>query len=120
MGQSRSKRQLNEELGIQGSLAGIEALGAPAWMVRALDPTTDTLNNQTIHTTSRSLAEGGPELLFPTVRMREGGLEKIENEDDAFRESLQRQDFITLQNPTQATAFSQELSAEIDRRRKKK
>lgn len=115
MPKSRSKKELD----ITGSLLGPIEQIAPPWMARALDPSNpSTPQGESVKTASTNV--GGREILFPTIRMRDGGrLERL-SVGDAEREAIARQDFIVFENPKQATAFSKELSAELGRRGRRK
>ena len=85
----------------------------PAWMKRALDPSTPTTEaNETMRTTS---VDGK---LFPTVRMIDGKLKKLSVED-AYKIAMDKKDFISFDNDDAATKFSKMLSSEVGKKRKK-
>jgi hypothetical protein len=57
----------------------------------------------------------GKEILFPTIRLRGPGLEKIEVKQ-AFKEALQRKDYLTFDTAPEATKYSIDFSNELGRR----
>ena len=93
----------------------------PSWVKRALDPDSPILKDKDgehkILSTSKEYK--GKEILFPLIRMRMGRLVKL-NEDEAYRESIKRKDFISFDNPAEATKYSKNLSARIGIARKGK
>lgn len=102
----------------RGNLAQFGRIG-PAWMRRALDPSTPTLRGETVNTAS--LPVGGRELLFPMVRMGEDGkLFKFKSRADALGVAVQNNDFIAFTDGPEADRFSRELSDTISVARKKK
>ncbi len=87
----------------------------PNWMARALDPSTPTLNNQTVRTASTEYQ--GKEILYPTIRMGADGKLKKLSEADAYWSALKNRDYFTFNTPDEATAFSKRLSNLIRRSR---
>jgi hypothetical protein len=86
----------------------------PAWMIRALThPELHTAENESVKTASGEYK--GKEILFPTIRARGPGLEKIPVKQ-AMREAIRRKDFLTFDTPAQATAWSKAFSNELGRR----
>ena len=106
----------------KGALQGFDKFG-PDWMKRALNnPNVRTKDNESVRSTSGSWMN--KEVLFPTIRMRGPGLEKL-SPNAAFKESVQRKDFIEFggkdlkEARAKSKAFSIELSNEIGRRGEK-
>ena len=108
----------------KGTLKYFDKVG-PDWMKRAMThPELHTKDNESVKTTSGSWM--GKEVLFPTVRMRGPGLEKMKP-SVAFKESIKRKDYIQFSGKNgdlkdaikQSDTFSKELSAELGRRQKK-
>lgn len=107
--------------GLQPSETGIP----PLWILRALaedSPTTEM--NESIRSGSGHF--GGKEILFPTIRFKNGRLEKLDNEifgpsgfTEAMEEALRQGDFLTFDTPENATAFSKSLSNELGRKKRK-
>jgi hypothetical protein len=86
------------------------------WQKRAMDnPQLHTKKNESVQTAS--MKHKGKELLFPRVRMRGPGLEKM-SVKKAFKEALKRKDFLTFDSPKQATKYSKEFSNELGRRKR--
>ena len=93
----------------------------PSWVKRALDSNSPVLKDKDgehkILSTSREYK--GKEILFPLIRMKMGRLIKLD-EDDAYRESIRRKDFISFDSPAEATKYSKDLSKRIGIARKGK
>ena len=91
----------------------------PAWARRADEnPHIHTKDNESVR--SASGEHKGKELLFPTIRMRGPGLEKlVKDKDDkkgfarAIKEALDRQDYIEFDNPQAATKWSKAFSDKV-------
>ena len=84
----------------------------PSWMKRALNPNTPTTkNNETVRT--RSDHYNGKEILYPSIRMGRDG--KLRRSGKA--EAIRRRDYLTFDNPDDATKFSKKLSRLIDKSR---
>ena len=86
----------------------------PAWLLRAMDPSTPiTERNETVRTASNYVEDLGGEVLFPTIRMGEQGLYRPE---DPLQEALNLGDFILVPGPSgvetasRATALSKYIS----------
>lgn len=75
-------------------------------------PELNTAANESVRTASGE--HKGKEILFPTVRARGPGLEKLPVKQ-AFKESVQRGDFIEFDNPEKATEFATALSNQLGR-----
>ena len=87
----------------------------PAWLRRALNKKTPTTkDNETMRTASRQV--GNNEILYPTVRMIDGELKKLSNED-AFQMSLRKKDFVVTKGPKAATLLSKRLSKMVGKAR---
>ena len=94
------------------------------WLDRALDPTTSTTeDNASIKTASfNTRPDGtGAEILVPTVReeVHEDGTKSLVelSESDAYDKALAEDDYLSFQNPEEATAYSKYLSDSIHQRR---
>ncbi len=84
-----------------------------AWVRRALmNPDMHTKGNESVQTASVEM--GGKEILFPTIRARGPGLEKLSMQQ-AVAEALQRGDFIEFDTPAQATEWSTAFSKQLGR-----
>ena len=68
----------------------------PAWLLRAMDPSTPSEGRSTVLTTSGYSEDHGGELLVPTLRMGDKGMYEP---DDPFQEALDRGDFILVPGP---------------------
>ena len=83
----------------------------PAWLKRALDPSTPTTQaKESVRTASH---EGK---LYPTIRMIDGKLTKL-SDDEAYDMAMEKGDYIQFKNDTEATKFSVMLSKMIGKRR---
>ena len=87
----------------------------PAWLLRAMDPSTPTTErNETVRTASSYVEDLGGEVLYPTIRMGEQGLYRPE---DPLQEALNLGDFILVPGPSgaetasRATALSKYISS---------
>lgn len=87
---------------------------ATPWMKRALSrPDIHTKKNETVKSMSGGV--DGKELLYPTIRMRGPGLEKMPVKR-AFKEAFKRKDHITFKTPDEATKYSKALSDAIGKK----
>lgn len=87
----------------------------PSWLRRALNKNTPTTeDNETMRTASRQV--GNHEILFPTIRMIDGKLKKLSNED-AFQMSIRKKDFVVTKGPKAATLLSKRLSKMVGKAR---
>ena len=87
-----------------------------AWINRALNPETPTTEaKETVKT--RSSEVNGQEILYPTIRMINGHLKKL-GDQEALEIALEKKDFIKFNSPNEANNFSKYLSDLINRRRK--
>jgi hypothetical protein len=78
------------------------------WQKRAMDnPKIHTKDNESVRSASGEYK--GKEILFPTIRLRGPGLEKLDVKK-AFNESVNRKDYLTFNSPSEATAYSKEFS----------
>jgi hypothetical protein len=85
------------------------------WQKRALDnPQLHTKNNESVQ--SASGLYKGKEILFPRIRLRAPGLEKMDVKK-AFKEAVKRKDYLTFESPKQATKYSKEFSNELGRKK---
>jgi hypothetical protein len=85
------------------------------WQKRALDnPQLHTKKNESVQ--SASAEHNGKEILFPTIRMRGPGLEKL-SVKAAFKEALKRKDHLTFDTPKAATKYSKDFSNELGRKK---
>jgi len=85
----------------------------PAWLLRAMDPSTPaTERNETARTASNYVEDLGGEILYPTIRMGEQGLYTPE---DPLQEALDLGDFILIPGPpgAETAALATELSKYI-------
>jgi len=84
-----------------------ETIKQPLWLRRALDPSTPTTKaNETVKTMSM---DGK---LFPTVRMINGKLTKLEAKE-AYDMAIEKRDYIQFNSDEEATKFSKDLSRMI-------
>jgi len=89
----------------------------PSWLTRALNPSTAMTNqSETVRTTS--MEYNGKEILFPTIRMINGKLERF-TPRAAFELALRNRDYIVYDTPDQATAGSKMISGLIAKAREK-
>ena len=89
----------------------------PAWLLRALDPSTNaTEGNETVRTTSSDV--DGTEILYPTIRLIDGVLTRL-SPQEAFQKAMEMQDFIVTQGVEDATRLSKRISSLIDISRNK-
>ena len=89
----------------------------PAWLIRALDPSTKmTKNNESIRSYTGSM--DGRQILVPSIRMVDGELVRYKPEE-AFRIAREKQDYLVIpaKSDEEAEAYSKALSNEISRRR---
>ena len=83
------------------------------WQKRPMDhPEIHTKDNES--TRSASGEYKGKEILFPTIRLRGPGLEKM-NVKQAFKEAVQKKDYLTFDTPADATKYSKDFSAALGR-----
>ena len=81
------------------------------WMNRAMTrPEFHTKDYES--TRSASGEYKGKEILFPTIRMRGPGLEKMPVKQ-AFKEAIKRKDYIEFKSPKEATKFSKRFSESL-------
>jgi len=84
----------------------------PAWLKRALDPSTPTTEaRETVRTAS---IDGR---LFPTIRMIDGKLTEFDSIDDAYDYALSANDYIEFKSDGEATAYSKSISKMIGDKR---
>ena len=82
-----------------------------AWASRADErPDFRTKKNESVRTSSGE--HKGKEILFPTIRMRGPGLEKM-SFDKAKKEAIKRKDYITFDTPKKADAWSKAFSKHV-------
>ena len=87
----------------------------PAWLRRAIKPTNPTTSdNETVRTASSDL--DGQEIIYPTIRMMNGGLRRLSDEE-AFETAVRLRDYIVAPNPSEATNISRAISRFIGRQR---
>ena len=87
-----------------------------SWQKRALDPDSPTTkDNETVRTTSSEYR--GKEILYPTIRMIDGKLKKLSDEE-AKQYALVNRDYKEFVSPNQAEAWSKSFSNLIDSNRK--
>ena len=87
-----------------------------SWQKRALDPDSPTTkDNETVRTTSSEYR--GKEILYPTIRMINGKLKKLSDEE-AKQYALVNKDYKEFVSPNQAEAWSKSFSNLIDSNRK--
>ena len=89
----------------------------PAWMSRALDPSTPmTEQGETIRSASSEI-DGG-EALYPTIRQNpDTGELNRSSMGEAYDMAVMLKDYIQTQSPEMATYLSKMLSGEIGQRR---
>ena len=92
----------------------------PAWLKRALDPSTPMLNNQTIRTVVEWHSDGKRKILFPTIRQQTGlGRKLIKyNRDEAKDIAIAKGDFIEVPNFAECNRLSKSISSQIYQARK--
>ena len=84
----------------------------PAWLKRALDPSTPTTEaRESVKTASM---DGR---LFPTIRMIDGKITKFKSIQDAHDYAMKAKDFIQFESDDAATAYSKSLSNLIKKKR---
>jgi len=89
----------------------------PAWLLRALDPSTSTTEgNETVRTTSSDV--DGTEILYPTIRLIDGVLTRL-SPQQAFQKAMEMQDFIVTQGVEDAARLSKRISSLIGMSRNK-
>lgn len=76
----------------------------PAWLRRALDPSTPTTEARE---TIKTMSNDGK--LFPTIRMINGKLTRL-SDRQAYDMAIEKGDFIQFDSDEQATEFSKKLS----------
>lgn len=86
----------------------------PAWLRRALDPSTPTTEARE---TIKTMSNDGK--LFPTIRMINGKLKKL-SDREAYDMAMDKGDFIQFDSDEQATQFSKMLSDMIGKDRVEK
>ena len=97
----------------------------PAWLVRALDPSTPTTEaRETVRTSSFYSEDLGGEVLVPTIRMGDDG--KLYRPDDPVGEAMDKGDYLLIPGPDNeetraaATNVSRTISDMIDKARSPK
>ena len=92
----------------------------PAWLKRALDPSTPMLNNQTIRTAVEWHSDGKRKILFPTIRQQIGFDRKlIEYDINKARDiAISKGDFIEVPSFTEGNRLSKSISSQIYQARK--
>lgn len=88
-----------------------DLVNPPAWLQRALDPSTPTTQARE---TIKTMSNDGK--LFPTIRMINGKLKKL-SKREAYDMALDKGDFIQFDSDEQATEFSKMLSDMIGKER---
>ena len=93
------------------------ALMSKPWAIRASDPTTPTLlikkavdtpmEEATVKTMSSEYK--GKEILYPTIRMIDGELQKL-TDKEAMDLAIKKGDYVEYNSPEEATKASKELS----------
>lgn len=83
----------------------------PAWLKRALDPSTPTTKDKE---TVRTMSVDGK--LFPTIRMIDGKLVRL-SADEAYEMAMKKGDYIQLKDDSEATKVSKEISSLIGKAR---
>tara|TARA_R100000329_G_scaffold92557_1_gene77234 strand:+ start:147 stop:455 length:309 start_codon:yes stop_codon:yes gene_type:complete len=76
----------------------------PAWLTRAMNPSTPTTEARE---TIRTMSMDGK--LFPTIRMINGKLTRL-SDRQAYDMAIEKGDFIQFDSDEQATEFSKKLS----------
>ena len=100
------------------SVADLMPKEYPAWLQRAMDPSTPmTEGNETVRTASSYSEELGGEVLFPMIRMNEQGqLKRFNDWQEAYRAAMDAKDYILIPGPAdestgkKATALSKYIS----------
>tara|TARA_R100001244_G_scaffold104480_1_gene77460 strand:+ start:88 stop:378 length:291 start_codon:yes stop_codon:yes gene_type:complete len=86
------------------------------WVKRALDKNSPTTkDNETVRTASTKYK--GAEILFPTIRMIDGKLNKFDNITEAKQHALVKDDYLVFPSAVEATDFSKKFSKYIDKTR---
>ena len=98
-------------------MADINSLMEMPWAKRAMDSTTPTLTIEgavgmpiekaTVQTMSSEYK--GKEILYPTIRMIDGELEKL-TDKEAMDLAIKKDDYVEYNSPEEATKASKELS----------
>ena len=88
-----------------------DLIDTPAWLRRALDPSTPTTEARE---SIKTISNDGK--LFPTIRMINGKLKKL-SDREAYNMAIDKGDFIQFDSDEQATKFSIMLSDMISERR---
>ena len=101
------------------------ALMSKPWAIRASDPTTPTLliknavdtpmEEATVKTMSSEYK--GKEILYPTIRMIDGELQKL-TDKEAMDLAIKKGDYVEYNSPEEATKASKNLSNYINKERK--
>ena len=103
---------------LQNKIKGIQIFRdkiLPAWAKRAKDsPEYHTKKNESVRTSSGHYKE--KEILFPRIRMRGPGLEKM-SFDKAKKEAIKRKDYIEFDAPKLATAWSKSFSKSLGKKK---
>ena len=90
----------------------------PAWLKRALNPDTPTLENQTVKTRVEWDSKGKKKILFPTIRqVGKNGKLKIFSVDEARTIAEKNKDFIEVDNFEDGNKLSKSISNEISKKR---
>jgi hypothetical protein len=92
----------------------------PAWLERALDPSTPMLNNQTIRTAVEWHSDGKRKILFPTIRQQTGLDRKLIKYDrnEARDIAISKGDFIEVPSFEEGNRLSKSISSQIYQARK--
>lgn len=92
-------------------MANIDSLMEMPWAKRAMDSNTPTLNIDDQEATVQTMSSNydGKEILYPTIRMIDGQLQKLDNET-AKKIAIEKNDYVAYDTPKQATNASKELS----------
>lgn len=98
----------------------VNSKNAPAWLQRALDPSTPTTeDNETIRSVHEKV--DGNWVIYPSIRMIDGKLKKFEREEmnKAYNMAMDKKDYIVVpaRNSEEARAYSRAISDEISKRR---
>jgi hypothetical protein len=90
----------------------------PAWLKRALDPKTPTLNRQTVRTAVEYHSDGKRKILFPTIRKTglKGPLRKY-SVKDARKIAERKGDFIEVESFPKGNKMSKMISNMINKKR---
>ena len=99
-----------------------EKQNVPAWLDRALDPTTPTTeNNETVRTENNYFDDIGAEIIYPTIRMGEDG--SLYKPEDPMQVAIDNSDYIVVEGPPnketseKATQISKSISRQIEQSR---